>query len=119
VDLAGLSPSGRTQFLVQQEWIQRIPGQEFHWRERTVLEQLDRSGVGVPVRLKTLKQCGPETAEKLYIRGYAELGYSKGEPPLIETLALTAAGAQSLKPPARRSGAGRAGPTSKRRPVIL
>jgi hypothetical protein len=63
----------------KKEWIQRIPQQEFHWRERTVLEQLESVGVGVPIRINTLKQCGPETAEKLYIRGYAELGYGKGE----------------------------------------
>lgn len=81
------------------DWILSIPKQAFHGREIDTLEQLTRCGVGVPVRLVTIRGCGPETAQKLSIRGYVDIAYQKSAPDQIETLSLTAAGAKAVKPP--------------------
>lgn len=80
------------------EWILSIPKQPFHRREIDALEQLLRYGVGVQVRFGTIRGCGPETAQKLSIRGYVELAYEKEAPDQIKTTTLTPAGAQAIKP---------------------
>lgn len=81
------------------EWIASIPKQPFHGREIDTLEQLARQGVGVPVRLEALRGCGPETAQKLSIRGYVDLAYQKDAPDQIKTLTLNGTGAKAMKPP--------------------
>lgn len=77
-------------------WKAALPSMPMGVREKKALIFLRSFGVGVPVHWRKVKDCGPDTEERLHIRGYIELGLSKKFPDRVETYALTAAGLAAI-----------------------
>lgn len=83
-----------------EDWIRQLPTLGLLGRESDTLEQLRRRGVGAFTPLGELRNCGPDTAERLLVRGYAEIRRNKAN--AISKVAITPAGIQSLEPRPRR-----------------
>lgn len=56
----------------EEKWRASIPGTPLGKRERKALAQLAEHGVGVPVHWREIKDCGPDTEERLTARGFLE-----------------------------------------------
>lgn len=76
----------------EDEWKASIPGTPLGKRERKALAQLVEHGVGVPVHWSKIKDCGPDTEERLKARGFIETRNQQRFPDRIESYVLTAAG---------------------------
>lgn len=73
-------------------WRASIPGTPLGKRERRTLSQLVQYGIGVPIPPMKVKDCGPDTEERLKARGYLETRTHKQFPDRIDSYILTEAG---------------------------
>lgn len=73
-------------------WIASIPGTPLGKRERKVLAQLAAQGVGVAVHHSKIKDCGPDTEDRLRARGFIETKNQTKYPDRIDSFILTDAG---------------------------
>jgi predicted DNA-binding transcriptional regulator AlpA len=76
----------------EDKWRASIPGTPLGKRERKALAQLAEHGVGVPVHWTKIKDCGPDTEERLKARGFLETRGQTKFPDRIDTYILTEAG---------------------------
>lgn len=76
----------------EERWRASIPGTPLGKRERKALAQLVEHGVGVPVRWSKIKDCGPDTEERLKARGYLETRNQVKYPDRIDSYILTESG---------------------------
>lgn len=75
-----------------ERWAASIPGQPLGKREKVALGQLSAFGPGILVDWKQIKNCGPDTEERLKARGFMETKPSNKFPDRIGFYILTQAG---------------------------
>lgn len=75
-------------------WRESMPGSAYNLRERKALAQLLFFGANVPVKPASIKDCGPDTAERLEARGFLKVE-TEGDRTLSYT--LTEAGLAAAK----------------------
>jgi hypothetical protein len=80
----------------EEEWKKELPALPLGKRERKVLEELSNHGVGKPVDWRQIKSCGPDTLQRLEIRGFVEIQPNKKFPDRAGNPILTAAGAAAV-----------------------
>lgn len=76
----------------QERWRASIPGTPLNTRERKALDQLSAYGVDVRVKSQAIKDCGPDTLDRLMARGFVETQNQEKYPDRLGYLILTAAG---------------------------
>lgn len=76
----------------EERWKAWIPGTPLQKREREALRQLNAFGPNVPVLWSKIKNCGPDTTERLQARGFLETTPHPKHPESVEFLILTEAG---------------------------
>ncbi|RVI81724.1 hypothetical protein CN188_13720 [Sinorhizobium meliloti] len=85
------------------EWEKSIPGTPLGKREKSALAQLSGFGPGIMVEWTKIKNCGPDTEERLKARGFIETRPSNKWPDRIAYYVLTTAGYEAWnnlgKPP--------------------
>jgi len=74
------------------KWRASIPGTPLGKREKKALAQLVEYGVGIPVHWSKIKDCGPDTEDRLKARGFLETRNQKKFPDRIDSYILTKAG---------------------------
>ncbi len=75
-----------------ERWAASIPGQPLGKREKVALGQLSAFGPGILVDWKQIKNCGPDTEERLKARGFMETKPNNKFPDRIGFYILTQAG---------------------------
>lgn len=74
------------------EWAAWLPGQPLGKREKTALGQLAAFGPNIDIEWTKIKNCGPDTEERLKARGFLQTKPSKKFPDRIGFYMLTQAG---------------------------
>lgn len=82
----------RLQENAQAEWEKSIPGTPLGKREKSALAQLADFGPGKMVEWTKIKNCGPDTEDRLKARGFIETRPSNKWPDRIAYYVLTTAG---------------------------
>ncbi|WP_455918739.1 hypothetical protein [Ensifer canadensis] len=82
----------RLQKEAHDKWAAWIPSQPLGKREKTALSQLAAFGPDVTIELRQIKNCGPDTEDRLKARGYLETKASNKFPDRIAFYILTPAG---------------------------
>lgn len=82
----------RLQREAEEKWAASIPGTPLGKRELNALKQLGEHGVGVPVEASLIKNCGPDTEDRLKARGFIETRPHPKSPTSVESYVLTEAG---------------------------
>ncbi len=80
-------------------WKASIPGTPLNVRERKTLDQLSAYGSEVQVKKQAIKDCGPDTLDRLVARGFVETQNQEKYPDRLGYLILTAAGMKACKAP--------------------
>ncbi len=88
----GQDDMSRLMAAAEARWKQSILGTPLGKRERSVLEQLARHGAGVMVDFRTIKNCGPDTSDRLAARGFIEIRHQKANPDRLAGYILTNSG---------------------------
>ncbi|MEZ5782745.1 MAG: hypothetical protein R3D70_14210 [Rhizobiaceae bacterium] len=78
--------------IAQDKWRVSIPGTALGKREKQALQQLAQHGVDVAVGSHQIKNCGPDTYERLEARGFLETRSRESYPDRIGYFVLTPAG---------------------------
>ncbi|TIQ98008.1 hypothetical protein [Mesorhizobium sp.] len=76
----------------EQRWLASIPGSPLLRLERQALTQLAEHGPSVQVNTRDIKNCGPNTQDRLRARGYLETVPHHKYPESVGALILTDAG---------------------------
>lgn len=82
----------RLQEKAHNEWVKSIPGTPLGKREKSALAQLADFGPGKMVEWTKIKNCGPDTEDRLKARGFIETRPSNKWPDRIAYYVLTNAG---------------------------
>lgn len=82
----------RLQKKAHDEWVESIPGTPLGKREKSALAQLADFGPGKMVEWTKIKNCGPDTEDRLKARGFIETRPSNKWPDRIAYYVLTTAG---------------------------
>ncbi|MQX61300.1 hypothetical protein [Sinorhizobium meliloti] len=82
----------RLQEKAHAEWEKSIPGTPLGKREKSALAQLAGFGPGIMVEWTKIKNCGPDTEDRLKARGFIETRPSNKWPDQIAYYVLTIAG---------------------------
>ncbi len=93
----GMEDMQRLQKAAEQRWKAAIPGTPLQKREITALEQLAARGPNVKIHWRDVKNCGPDTEERLLARGFIETFPQEKFPDRIGYYALTEAGYEAWK----------------------
>lgn len=88
----------------EEKWKASIPGTPLGKRERQALAQLAAHGVGVAVHWSKIKNCGPDTKERLEARGFLKTENQTKFPDRIDTYILTEAGLREFKAQEEKGG---------------
>ncbi|RRI02289.1 hypothetical protein EH240_12535 [Mesorhizobium tamadayense] len=88
----GRAEMAELQKAADERWKASIPGTPLQKLERQALQQLAAYGANVPVNTKEIKNCGPNTQERLKARGYLDTVAHQKYPDATEALILTDAG---------------------------
>jgi hypothetical protein len=78
----------------EDRWKASIPGTPLGKREREALRQLANFDVGVSIKPSEIKNCGPDTQDRLAARGYLEVQYDRDR---IVGYVLTEGGLKAAK----------------------
>lgn len=81
----------------EEKWKASIPGTPLQKRERAALHQLGAHGPNVLVHWSKIKNCGPDTTERLKARGFLETTDHPKYADSVESLILTDAGYTAFK----------------------
>lgn len=88
----GESEMRELQKAAEEKWKASIPGTPLQKREKQAIQQLAAHGPNVPVDTSKIKNCGPETQERLKARAYLDTLPHKRYPDSVGFLILTDAG---------------------------
>ncbi|RWE78102.1 hypothetical protein [Mesorhizobium sp.] len=80
------------QKIAEAKWRAAIPGTPLQKRERTALQQMVSFGANTPIHWSKVKNCGPDTTERLLARGFIETKPHPKHHESVEYLILTEAG---------------------------
>lgn len=87
----------RLQEKAHAEWEKSVPGTPLGRREKSALAQLADFGPGKMVEWTKIKNCGPDTEDRLKARGFIETRPSNKWPDPIAYYVLTTAGYEAWK----------------------
>lgn len=73
-------------------WKASIPGTPLGKRERKALAHFAQHGAGVPIHHSKIKNCGPDTQDRLEARGFLEVRNQEKHPDRIDSYILTESG---------------------------
>ncbi|WP_245410794.1 hypothetical protein [Rhizobium sp. JAB6] len=93
----GREDMNRLQKEAEDRWAASIPGTPLQKREVTALQQLAAHGPNVKVHWRDVKNCGPDTEDRLKARGFVETLPNEKFPDRIGFYMLTEAGYEAWK----------------------